>query len=156
MVAIAEIHDNTFSDEVLAASGPVLLMFTAAWCGPCKMMHSRFAEMNEADFAGVKVCVMDVDKNPATAPKYNVRGIPTFLVFKDGAVHEKKVGAMDRVRIKALLERANPGDICGPCSGTGAAPGGSYTSVGHNDPHEGQPVCGSCGGSGKARKGASA
>jgi thioredoxin 1 len=98
------VTDASFEDEVLKASGPVLVDFWAQWCGPCKMIAPVLDELAEEYAGKLQICKLDVDANPATAPKYNVKGIPTLIIFKNGNVEAKKVGAMSKSQLAAFIE----------------------------------------------------
>lgn len=88
-----EITDATFEEVVLKSDKPVMVDFWAAWCGPCRMVGPIMEELSK-EYEGKAVVVkVDVDDNPDFAGKYGVRNIPTVLVFKNGEVVEKQVGA---------------------------------------------------------------
>src|SRR3970040_2019892 len=90
---ITNVTDQTFEQEVLKANQPVLVDFWAAWCGPCRMIAPT-VEALATEYAGkAKVAKVNVDENQSTPSQYNIRGIPTLLLFKDGQVHEPLVGA---------------------------------------------------------------
>src|SRR3954464_9174116 len=94
--AIVEATDANFDQEVLKSEQPVLVDFWAVWCGPCKMIAPVIDELATAYQGKAKIMKMDVDKNVATPVRYNVRGIPTLLVFKGGQVVEQIVGYKDK------------------------------------------------------------
>jgi len=95
---VVTLEDGTFDAEVLKSEIPVLVDFWATWCGPCKAI-APVVEQIATDFKGrVKVGKMDIDKHQGVAQKYNIRSIPTLLVFKGGKVVDTVVGA-DRTRI---------------------------------------------------------
>ena len=99
------VSDADFEKEVLKSSEPVVVDFYAEWCGPCKAM-SPALEAVATDLKGkVKVVKLDVDQNPATTAKYDIRAMPTLLMFKDGKVVNQKVGAM--VQKKQLQDWIN-------------------------------------------------
>lgn len=101
---IVHVTDDSFEDEVLNASGPVLVDFWAEWCGPCKMIAPVLEEI-AGDYADkLKVCKLDVDANPGTAPKYNIKGIPTMILFKNGNADARKVGALSKSQLSAFID----------------------------------------------------
>lgn len=101
-----QITDAQFAEEVLNSEIPVIVDFWAPWCGPCKMIAPVLEDV-AAEYAGkVKVVKLNVDENTETAPKYNVRGIPTLLIVKGGEVVATKVGAVSKSQ---LVEFVNSG-----------------------------------------------
>jgi len=101
---LLHVTDDSFDAEVLKASGPVLVDFWATWCGPCKMIAPVLDELAEEYAGKLKICKVDVDANPNTAPKYNVKGIPTLIIFKNGNVEAKKVGAISKSQLAAFID----------------------------------------------------
>jgi thioredoxin 1 len=100
-----EITDSNFESEVLQSNVPVLIDFWAAWCGPCRALAPA-VDAIASEFQGrVKVGKLDVDANNSTSAKYNVRGIPTLLLFKGGQVREQIVGLVDKSKIAAAINK---------------------------------------------------
>jgi len=101
---IVHTTDASFESDVLQSDIHALVDFWAAWCGPCKMIAPLLDELS-TEYAGrIKVCKVDVDSNPETAAKFNVRGIPTLLVFKNGAVEATKVGALSKNQLVEFVD----------------------------------------------------
>lgn len=101
---IVHLSDSGFEADVLKAEGPILVDFWAEWCGPCKMIAPILDEI-AAEYAGkLTIAKLNIDENPATAPKYGIRGILTLLLFKDGAVAATKVGALSKTQLKEFLD----------------------------------------------------
>ncbi|VTR49871.1 Thioredoxin-1 [Serratia fonticola] len=101
---IIHLTDDSFDSDVLKAEGPILVDFWAEWCGPCKMIAPILDEIAE-EFAGkLTITKLNIDQNPATAPKYGIRGIPTLLLFKNGEVQRPKVGALSKGQLKEFLD----------------------------------------------------
>ena len=103
---IVHISDSRFDLDVLQAEGPVLVDFWAEWCGPCKMIAPVLVELADEYGEKLKVCKMDVDANPETAPKYGIRGIPTLILFNNGDVAGTKVGALSKSQLSAFIDSA--------------------------------------------------
>jgi thioredoxin 1 len=97
-------NDADWDKEVLNSDSPVLVDFWAEWCGPCRMMAPTIDAIAEAYAGRVKVGKLDVDENNATGMRYNVRGIPTLLLFKGGKVVEQKVGAVPKSEVQKMLD----------------------------------------------------
>ena len=100
-----EITDVNFETEVLKSTVPVLIDFWAAWCAPCRALAPTVDAIADQYHGRVKVGKMDVDANGATSFKFNIRGIPTLLLFKDGQVKEQLVGAVGKDVIAKALDK---------------------------------------------------
>ena len=101
---IVYLSDDSFEEEVVNADGPVLVDYWADWCGPCKMIAPILDEIAEEYKGKVKVAKLNIDENPATPPKYGIRGIPTLMLFKNGNVEATKVGAVSKSQLTAFLD----------------------------------------------------
>lgn len=102
---ILQLTDQTFEQEVLRSNQPVLVDFWAAWCGPCRMIAAT-VEALAREYAGrAKVGKVNVDENMQTPAQYNIRGIPTLLLFKNGQVQEQIVGAASREAIENMIKK---------------------------------------------------
>lgn len=99
------VSDSNFAAEVLEADRPVLVDFWAEWCPPCKAMAPTIDALAEELAADFKIVKLDVDSNPGITVAYNVRAMPTLIIFKDGAPVDIKVGAgQSRVQLIKWLE----------------------------------------------------
>ena len=101
---IVHISDDTFETEVLNAEQPVLVDYWAEWCGPCKAIGPILGEIAEEYADKLKVVKLNIDDNPATPPKYNIRGIPTLMLFRNGAVEAIKVGALSKSQLAVFID----------------------------------------------------
>jgi len=103
-MATKKITDTSFQTDVLDASGPVLVDFWAEWCGPCKMIGPSLEELSDEFGEKVTIAKINIDENPEAPGKYGVRGIPTMILFKDGAPAATKVGAAPKSQLKSWIE----------------------------------------------------
>ena len=100
-----EFSELNFEEEVLKSDKPVLVDFWAAWCAPCRMMAPAVEILAEAYVGRAKVGKLNVDENLAVTGRYNVRGIPTLLLFKGGQIQEQIVGATSKEAISKILDK---------------------------------------------------
>ena len=101
---IIHVSDDSFEQEVLQSDKPVLIDYWAEWCGPCKMIAPVLAELADEYADKVQIAKLNIDDNPATPPKYGIRGIPTLMLFKNGEVEATKVGAVSKAQLVAFLD----------------------------------------------------
>lgn len=102
---VIPVNDINFDTEVLKSSVPVLVDFSATWCGPCRAIAPLVDQLAGEYDGRVKVTTIDIDESPATAQKYGIRGVPTLLMIKDGQVVAQQVGAAPKAKIAALMDR---------------------------------------------------
>ena len=101
---IVHVSDDTFEQDVLKSAQPVLIDYWAEWCGPCKMIAPVLEEIAEEYSGKITVAKLNIDDNPATPPKYGIRGIPTLMLFKNGNVEATKVGAVSKSQLTAFID----------------------------------------------------
>ncbi len=101
-MAVVKLTAENFEQEVLKADKPVLVDFYADWCGPCMMMAPVVEELS-GEIADVKVCKINIDEEMEIAQKYGVMTIPTFMVFKNGDIDKKEIGALPKTALKEML-----------------------------------------------------
>ena len=100
---IATLTDATFDEHIGAADTPVVIDFWAEWCGPCKMVAPVLDEISAEQVGKLQIAKVIVDENPNVAMRYGVQSIPTMLVFKDGELVDRIVGAMPKGRLMDKL-----------------------------------------------------
>jgi thioredoxin 1 len=101
---IQHVTDDSFDPEVLQSQLPVLVDYWAEWCGPCKMVAPILEEVAK-DYSGrLKIAKLDIDSNDKMAARFGVRGIPTLMLFENGAVTAQKVGALSKSQLTAFLD----------------------------------------------------
>ena len=101
---IVHISDTSFEQDVLKAPRPVLIDFWAEWCGPCKAIAPMLNDLAEEYRDKLTIVKLNVDENPKTSQRFNVRSIPTLILFKNGQVEGQKVGALRKSDLAAFLD----------------------------------------------------
>ncbi len=96
---------KTFS-EIIKGEKPVLVDFSAEWCGPCKMMPPILKELKQLTGEKLIVLTMDIDKNPKAAASYNIHSVPTMILFKQGAIKWRQSGVILATQLKAVIDQA--------------------------------------------------
>lgn len=102
--SIVYISDASFDQDVLNSDKPVLVDFWAEWCGPCKMIAPILDDIAGEYDGKLTIAKLNIDENPATPPRYGVRGIPTLMLFKNGEVEATKVGAVSKSQLAAFID----------------------------------------------------
>ena len=101
-----KVTDASFDADVLKAGKPVLVDFWAEWCGPCRAIAPALEDIAGDLKEKLTVAKINIDENPGTPSKYNVRGIPTLILFKNGQVAAMKVGALPKNKLQEWVEQA--------------------------------------------------
>jgi thioredoxin 1 len=101
------VTDQNFEAEVLASAEPVVVDFWAEWCGPCKAMSPIVDDVASELSGKVKMVKINIDENPNSPTKYGVRGIPTFMMFKGGALVDTRVGSMSKAQLSDWISSAS-------------------------------------------------
>lgn len=99
MSSVEKVSDQSFEQDVIKASAPVIVDFWAEWCGPCRMVGPILDEVSGDLGDKVKIVKLNVDENPETASKYGIMSIPTLLLFKDGVIASRQVGAAPKAKL---------------------------------------------------------
>jgi len=105
-MAVGKTSDANFESDVLKSSAPVVVDFWAEWCGPCKMIAPVLDEIAGALGDKVKIVKLNVDENPDTAAKYGIMSIPTLMLFKNGEIASRQVGAAPKQKLQQWISSA--------------------------------------------------
>ena len=106
MANVKQVTSETFEEEVIKSSLPVLVDFNATWCGPCKMLGPTIEKVSGEYEGKAKIVALDIDENGDVAAKYGVMSIPTLIVFKGGEAINRSVGLIPEAKVKALIDEA--------------------------------------------------
>jgi len=101
---ITHTSDATFDADVLKSDAPVLVDYWAEWCGPCKMIGPILEELSVEYGDRIQIAKMNVDENQGIPAQFNIRGIPTLILFKNGTVAAQKVGALAKSQLSAFID----------------------------------------------------
>jgi thioredoxin 1 len=102
-MAVGKVSDATFESEVLKATNPVVVDFWAEWCGPCRMIAPALEEISTSLDGKVKIVKLNVDENPQTAAKFGIMSIPTLMIFKNGELASRQVGAAPKQKLEQWI-----------------------------------------------------
>ncbi|MGB6535259.1 MAG: thioredoxin [Xanthobacteraceae bacterium] len=97
------VTDATFDKDVLQASEPVVVDFWAEWCGPCKAIAPALEEISKSFGGKVKIVKLNIDQNPTTTTKYEIKSIPTLMLFKDGQLASRQIGAAPKQKLEQWI-----------------------------------------------------
>jgi thioredoxin 1 len=102
-MAVGKVSDSTFESEVLKATSPVVVDFWAEWCGPCRQIAPALEEIAGSLDGKVKIVKLNVDENPQTAAKYGIQSIPTLMLFKNGQLASRQIGAAPKQKLEQWI-----------------------------------------------------
>lgn len=105
-MGVGKVSDADFEAQVLKSTEPVVVDFWAEWCGPCKMIAPALEEISGSLGSKVKIVKLNVDENPATASKYGIMSIPTLMLFKNGELASRQVGAAPKQKLEQWINGA--------------------------------------------------
>jgi thioredoxin 1 len=105
-MAVEKVSDQSFEQDVLNSGAPVIVDFWAEWCGPCRMVGPILDEVSGELGDKLKIVKLNVDENPETASKYGIMSIPTLLLFKDGKIASRQVGAAPKAKLVQWINGA--------------------------------------------------
>ncbi|HVY00014.1 MAG TPA: thioredoxin [Pseudorhodoplanes sp.] len=105
-MAVGKVSDATFETEVLKSDSPVVVDFWAEWCGPCRMIAPALDEISTSLGDKVKIVKLNVDENPQVAAKYGIMSIPTLMIFKNGELASRQVGAAPKQKLEQWITAA--------------------------------------------------
>ena len=105
-MAVGKVSDSTFESEVLKATEPVVVDFWAEWCGPCRMIAPALEEISGSLGDKVKIVKLNVDESPKTAEKYGIMSSPTLMLFKNGELASRQVGAAPKQKLEQWITTA--------------------------------------------------
>ena len=103
---VDKVTDATFDQDVLKANEPVVVDFWAEWCGPCRMIAPALEEISKTLTGKVKIVKLNVDENPGTAAKFGIMSIPTLMLFKNGELASRQVGAAPKQKLEQWITAA--------------------------------------------------
>jgi thioredoxin 1 len=104
-MGVGKVSDASFEADVLKSAEPVVVDFWAEWCGPCKMIAPILDDVATSYAGKLRVAKVNIDHNQKTPRNYNVRGIPTLMIFKDGKVQATQIGAVSKTQLTQLIDK---------------------------------------------------
>ncbi|MGA8800573.1 MAG: thioredoxin [Pseudolabrys sp.] len=105
-MAVGKVSDASFESDVLKSAEPVVVDFWAEWCGPCRMIGPALEEIAGQLGDKIKIVKLNVDENPQTAAKYGIQSIPTLMIFKDGQMASRQIGAAPKQKLEQWITTA--------------------------------------------------